>query len=108
MSFTVSPGERIRLKGDSIAIGYGFGNYRAPSPLRSIHGMSRILMRDNMVSSPEFDALPGIWLGQIDGIPIRVDSMPEEIRIYHADGRLVPGDWLLFEEAGEVDRTVHP
>jgi|GEM_PF-4258276 len=108
MDFLVSSDQRIRLKGDSITIGYGFGNYTTPSPLRSIHGMARILLQDNLAHPPSFDALPIVWLGsQSNGMPVRVESMADEIRLFHSDGRLLPGDWLIFEEAGETDKTVH-
>src|SRR5579871_2379210 len=58
--FKVLHGQRIILNGDSISKGYAFGNYTDPSPLRTLYGMARILMADNLERPPEWIWIPGI------------------------------------------------
>src|SRR5205809_904932 len=50
--FEALPGQRLRLMGDSIVKGYGFGNYTNPSPLRTIYGIANILLKDNLPHPP--------------------------------------------------------
>src|SRR5436190_747181 len=73
-AFQVLPGQRLLLGGDSIAKGFGFGNYTDQSPLRTLYGIARILMKQNLSHPPQFLYLPGIWDGlNPDGSPETVD-----------------------------------
>ncbi len=107
--FEVLPGQRIMLKGDSIARGYAFGNYTDLSPLRRIPGIGNILLRANQARPPEFLRLENYWQGlEADGSPKTTDSLAAEIRMNIARGELRTGDWLIFEDAGPIDKAVHP
>jgi len=108
-SLQVFPWQRILLKGDSIAKGYGFGNYTDPSPLRTIPGIVALLFKDNLSRAPLFETASWIWNGFYpDGTPKTVDNMADEIRGNVKRGDLRTGDWLVFEDAGQYDMTVHP
>src|SRR4051795_3821475 len=61
--FTVLPGQRIVLNGDSIVKGYGFGNYTNASPLRTLYGIANILLKDNLPYAPAMKPMPVIWEG---------------------------------------------
>jgi len=107
--FQVLPGQRILLKGDSITRGYGFGNYTDPSPLRSLPGIATILLRENLPHAPSFERLPGLWQGlNPDGSPKTVDTWAAEIERQIKTGELRAGDWLIFEDAGPIEKCVHP
>jgi hypothetical protein len=67
-TFQPLPGQRIWLKGDSIAKGYAFGNYTDPSPLRTIDGIATILLRDNLPQPPRFGVVRS---GRSDGVRLR-------------------------------------
>src|SRR3954452_10616216 len=85
--FQILPGQRLLLSGDSIARGFGFGNYTNPSPLRTIYGIGRILLQDNLPHAPQFLYLPGIWEGlNPDGSPKTVDTLAGEIQVYVRQG----------------------
>jgi hypothetical protein len=107
--FEVTPAQRIVLKGDSISMGYGFGNYTNPSPLRTIQGHGGILMADNLPSAPAFVRLPCYWRGlNSNGTPITVATLAEEIRLNVAHGELKATDWFIYEDAGPWNGSVHP
>ena len=107
--FEVLPGQRILLKGDSITRGYGFGNYTDPSPLRSLPGIAGLLLGSNLARPPQFLRLESYWEGlNLDGSAKTVDSVGAEIRIDIAKGELRAGDWLVYEDAGPIDKAVHP
>jgi lysophospholipase L1-like esterase len=109
MGFKVQAGQRVLIKGDSIASGYGFGTFEHPSPLNSIQGMAGVFVGDNLENPPEFLQLPGIPAGTDErGLAICVATMAEEIQRNIERGELRPGDWLIFQEAGQADMTVHP
>src|SRR4249919_1317580 len=79
-AFTVLPGQRIVLNGDSIVKGYGFGNYTNPSPLRTLYGIANILLKDNLSHPPTVKPLPVVWEGlNPDGSAKTVDTMAGEI-----------------------------
>jgi hypothetical protein len=102
-------GQKILLKGDSIARGYAFGNYTDPSPLRAIPGMGAILLRENLSPPPAFESVPNIWQGlRPDGTPITVDTLAAELNGNIKQGGVATGDWLVYEDAGEVDQGIHP
>ncbi|MEO6244455.1 MAG: hypothetical protein ABIQ12_03385 [Opitutaceae bacterium] len=108
-AFEPLPGQRLWLKGDSITKGFGFGNYTDPSPLRTIHGIAGLLMRENLPHPPAMGALPFVWAGlNSDGTPKTVDSLAGEIKVNIRAGDLRPGDWLIYEDAGELDKIVSP
>ena len=108
-NFAVLPGQRILLDGDSIVQGYAFGNYTNPSPLRTIPGITRILFKDNLTHPPVIQALPQLWGGlNPDGSPKTVDTLAGEIQTYVRKGEMRPGDWMIYEDAGELDKVVHP
>jgi hypothetical protein len=105
----VLPGQRILLNGDSITRGYGFGNYTDPSPLRTIYGIARILITNNLQHPPPFNPLPGVWQGlNPDGTPKTVDTLAGEIQTYIRRGDIRVGDWMIYEDAGQLDKFVHP
>lgn len=107
--FEVLPGQRILLKGDSITRGYAFGNYTDPSPLRRIPDIGAMLLRDNLARPPAFLRLENYWEGiGEDGKAKTTDSLAAEIRMNIARGELRTGDWLIFEDAGPIDKAVHP
>ena len=107
--FQPLPGQRIYLKGDSIIKGYGFGNYTDPSPLRTLHGIANILLKANQPNPPPMNALPAVWAGlNPDGTPKTVDTLAGEIKVNLRAGDLRPGDWLIYEDAGELDKIVSP
>jgi len=107
--FEVLPGQRILLKGDSITRGYAFGNYSDPSPLRMIPDIGTILLRANHPRPPDFLRLENYWQGlNADGTAKTTDSLAAEIRLHIARGELRTGDWLIFEDAGPIDKAVHP
>jgi hypothetical protein len=108
-SFEPLPGQKIILKGDSITKGYGFGNYTDPSPLRTIYGIGSILLRENLKNPPAFQTVPWIWEGlNPDGTPKTVDTLADELNTNIKQGSLATGDWLIFEDAGQVDMDIHP
>jgi lysophospholipase L1-like esterase len=106
----VKPGERILMLGDSITRGYGFGNYTDPAPLRSVYGTAEVLLRENVRRPPEFLRLSGGWQGlNPNGAPIGpVDSLRGQVRYCIDRGEIRPGDWLVYEDAGEIDMFIHP
>ena len=105
----VLPWQRILLKGDSITRGYGFGNYTDPSPLRTIQGIGKIILGDNLRRSPTFERLEGVWQGlNPDGSPKTVDTWAAELVINTTNSQLRAGDWLIFEDAGPIEKSVHP
>ena len=107
--FQVLPGQRILLEGDSIVLGYGFGNYTNPSPLRTLYGIATILLKANLPYPPKVNALPSIWEGpNPDGTPKTVDTMAGEIQVNVRRGNIRAGDWLIYEDAGELDKVEHP
>lgn len=108
-NFEVLPGQRILLSGDSIVKGYGFGNYTNPSPLRTFYGIANILLKDNLPHPPPMSALPVVWEGlNSDGTPKTVDTMASEIQVNVCRGEIRPGDWIIYEDAGELDKVEHP
>src|SRR5437870_3397478 len=103
------PGQRILFNGDSIFKGYGFGNYTDPSPLRTVHGIVQLLMKANVVRPSETVWLPGVWTGlNPDGTPKTVDTLAGEIQTYIRRGDIRTGDWMIYEDAGQLDMFVHP
>ena len=107
--FHVLPGQRLLLNGDSISKGYAFGNYTNPSPLRTLYGIANILMRENLPHPPHFLYLPGLWDGlNPDGTPKTVDTLGGEIQLYIRQGDIRTGDWMIYEDAGGIDNSVHP
>lgn len=107
--FEALPGQRIFLKGDSIANGFAFGNFTNPSPLRTVYGIATILLQDNLPHPPQFSRLTPVWEGlKADGTPETVDSLAGEIQVNVRQGDLRPGDWMIYEDAGELDKVVHP
>jgi len=108
-NFQVLPGQRVLLQGDSIVRGHAFGNYTDPSPLRTIYGIANLLLQDNLSHPPPMAALPGVWAAlNPDGTPKTVDTLADEIRVHVRAGQLRPGDWLIYEDAGELNMVVHP
>jgi hypothetical protein len=108
-SLSVLPGERIAFDGDSITRGFAFGNYTDPSPLRTLYGMASILLKENLRYPPATIWLPGVWEGlNPDGSAKTVDTLAGEIQTYLRRGELRTGDWLIYEDAGEIDKAVHP
>ena len=107
--FRPLPGQKILLKGDSIANGYGFGNYTDPSPLRTVQGIGSILLRENLSRPPAFEKLPNVWQGlNPDGSAKTVDTLAAELTENIKRGSIASGDWLVYEDAGEVGQGVHP
>jgi hypothetical protein len=101
--------QKIILKGDSIAKGYGFGNYNDPSPLRTVYGIGAILLRENIKEPPAFGDVSYIWEGlNPDGTPKTVDTLADELNTNIKKGEIKTGDWLIFEDAGQYDMNVHP
>ncbi len=96
--------DRIVLHGDSIVKGYAFGNYTDPSPLRTLHGIFRILLQANVPDPPELPVLTYLWR-----VPVGpVDSVAKEIAAQARRGDIRRGDWLVYEDAGGIDDSVHP
>lgn len=110
LSAQVQSGQRILMIGDSITKGYGFGNYTDPSPLRSVYGTATLLMQENLSHPPEFLRLSGGWQGlNPDGTPIGpVQTLAENIQFCIDKGQIRSGDWLVYEDAGEVNMFIHP
>jgi hypothetical protein len=107
--FQVMRGQKVILKGDSIARGYAFGNYTDPSPLRTVYGIGSILLRENVSRPPAFDTVPNIWQGlNPNGIPKTVDTLAAELNGNIKQGSVATGDWLVYEDAGQVDQGIHP
>ena len=107
--FQVLPGQRLLLSGDSIVKGYGFGNYTNPSPLRTLYGIANILLKDNLPQPPQVIPLPVVWEGlNPDGSPKTVDTMAGEIQVNVRRGEIRAGDWIIYEDAGELDKVQHP
>ncbi len=107
--FQVLPNQTILLKGDSIAQGYGFGNYTDPSPLRTIPGIGAILLKANAARGPGFQHVPNVWKGlNPDGSAKTVDTLAAELNASIKDGRIATGDWLIYEDAGQIDGGIHP
>jgi hypothetical protein len=107
--FRPLPGQRVLFNGDSIFKGYGFGNYTDPSPLRTVHGILRILLAENVPHPSELVWLPGVWTGlNADGTPKTVDTLAGEIQVYLRRGDIRTGDWMIYEDAGQLDMFVHP
>ncbi|MBL9216268.1 MAG: SMP-30/gluconolactonase/LRE family protein [Opitutaceae bacterium] len=105
----VPAGGRIRLLGDSIVRGYGFGNYTDPSPLRTIQGIARLLLADNVPYPVDIDRLPRLWQGfNPDGTPVTIATLGDEVRGSLRSGELRPDDWLVYEDAGEINMIQHP
>ena len=103
------PGQRILFNGDSIFKGYGFGNYTDPSPLRTVYKIVDLLMKENVVYPPETVWLAGVWTGlNPDGTPKTVDTLAGEIQTYIRRGDIRTGDWMIYEDAGQLDMFVHP
>ena len=97
------------LKGDSIARGYGFGNYTDPSLLRTIPGIGSILLGENLSHPPAFETVANIWQGlRPDGTPKTVDTLAAELNANIRQGNVTTGDWLIYEDAGEVNQGIHP
>ena len=102
-------GQKILLKGDSIARGYGFGNYTDPSPLRTIPGIGslccarisviRPLSKGSRISGRACDPT---------ACPKTVDTLAAELNDNIKQGNVATGDWLIYEDAGEVDQGIHP
>jgi hypothetical protein len=102
-------GQTIILKGDSITQGYGFGNYTDPSPLRTIYGIGSILMRENLDHPPAFGTVPSLWRGlNPDGSARTLDTLAAELDGNIRQGSIAAGDWLIYEDAGEVAQNIHP
>lgn len=112
VAFAICPAsaERIVLHGDSIVKGYGFGNYTDPSPLRTLHGIFRILLEANVPHAPEVPVLTYLWKVSAEGkVPVGpVDSVAKEIAAQVQRGEIRKGDWLIYEDAGGIDDSVHP
>jgi hypothetical protein len=107
--FLLLPGQRLLLKGDSIVKGYAFGNYTNSSPLRTLYGIASVLLKENLPFPPQAGLLPPVWAGlDSNGIPVTVDTLGGEIQVNIRKGDLRPGDWLIYEDAGELDKVVHP
>ena len=103
------PRQRILFNGDSIFKGYGFGNYTDPSPLRTVYKIVDLLMKENVVYPPETVWLAGVWTGlNPDGTPKTVDTLAGEIQTYIRRGDIRTGDWMIYEDAGQLDMFVHP
>lgn len=108
-AFEILPGQHLLLKGDSIVKGYGFGNYTNASPLRTLYGIANILLKENLSHPAAMIRLEGVWSGlNPDGRPKTVDSLAGEIQTQVRHGEIRPGDWLIYEDAGELDKVVHP
>lgn len=104
VALTPASADRIVLHGDSIVKGYGFGNYTDPSPLRTLHGIFRILLDANLPDPPEVPVLTYLWK-----VPIGpVDSVAKEVAGQVSRGEIRKGDWLIYEDAGGIDDSVHP
>jgi len=107
--FEIPAGGRLILMGDSITRGHAFGDYTNPSPLRSLYGIGGILLKENLPYGVEMDRLPKVWEGlNPDGTPKTVDTLAGELRVNTAKGLVHPGDWLVYEDAGEINMVVHP
>lgn len=106
--FRVLPGQRIVIHGDSITKGYGFGNYTDPSPLRSLHGIAGILLGENLAVAPELPKLTYQWRLGPDKTPVGPDTVAAEVKGQIQRGEIRPGDWLIYEDAGGIDDSVHP
>ncbi len=108
-SWQVLPGQRVVFKGDSIAKGYAFGNYDDLSPLRTLAGQARILAQSRFADPPDFLVAPTIWKGlHSDGTAVTVDTLSEEVRANVSRGDIRTGDWLIYEDAGELDKFIQP
>lgn len=108
-AFEVLPGQRILLKGDSIVHGFAFGNFTDPSPLRTLHGIATLLVADNLAHRPPVLPVPKVWEGlNADGTPKTVDTLGAELHVNVVNGDVRPGDWLIYEDAGPLDRLVMP
>src|SRR4030095_16546430 len=107
--FEPLPGQRIALLGDSIVRGFAFGNYTDPSPLRTLYGMSNLLLQANLPHAPNVLRLQQAWKGfHPDGTPAGVDSLAGEIKHLIRSGDLRTGDWLIYEDAGQLNMFEHP
>jgi hypothetical protein len=102
----VLPGQRILLKGDSITRGFAFGNYDDPSPLRTIPGIAAILLKDNRSRPVIFQRLDNLRQGP-DGPADTVDSLAAELNACIRAGELRTGDWLIYEDAGQIHLGYH-
>ncbi|MFN0165696.1 MAG: SGNH/GDSL hydrolase family protein [Bryobacteraceae bacterium] len=106
--FRVLSGQRILLHGDSITKGYGFGNYKDPSPLRTLHGISTLLFRDNLAHPPAMPVLTYDWNLGPDRKPMTIDTVAAQVKSQVQRGEIRPGDWLIYEDAGGIDDFMHP
>jgi hypothetical protein len=109
-SSPVRPGQRILLLGDSITKGYGFGTYTNPSPLNRLYDLAKVLLDDNVPEAPPVIRINCGWEGfNEDGTKIgAVDSLAGEMKYCIDRGEMKPGDWLIYEDAGQVDMFIHP
>ncbi len=108
-SFAVLPGQRVLFSGDSITKGYGFGNYTDPSPLRTIYGITTILAQENLPHPPAFIRPEQVWAGRdAAGNPKTIDSLAGEIHTWIRRGDIRTGDWLIYEDAGQVNQIISP
>ena len=86
-----------------------FGNYTDPSPLRTIPGIGPFCSRTISSHPPAFETVPNIWQGlRPDGTPKTVDTLAAELDGNIRQGSIATGDWLIYEDAGEVNRGIHP
>jgi len=105
----VLPGQRVLFNGDSITKGYGFGNYTDPSPLRTIYGIAGILAKENLRNAPVFFRPEQVWAGRdADGNPKTIDSLAGELQTWLRRGDARTGDWMVYEDAGQVNQIVSP
>jgi len=106
----VLPGQRIIMIGDSVTKGKGFGNYEHPSPLNRLYDMAALLLQDNVSQPPPVVRITCGWEGlNADGTKIgATDSLETQMKYCVERGDLRPGDWLIYEDAGQVDIFIHP
>ena len=67
-----------------------------------------VLLRENLSHPPAFETVPNIWQGlKPDGTPKTVATLADELNGNIKQGTVATGDWLIYEDAGEVDGGIH-